>query len=118
MAKKPRPRSRARGQLPRPEAHIFVHRIDGGYVVVPGTFIAYRMHAPHRLRNLTTEPLTITFRDAGIGPFHVAKNGTVDLQGLDTAAAGIYDYEVQARIGSKLCFVAIGNSPPRVIVDP
>jgi hypothetical protein len=118
MATKGSTRSTTTRQRPRQEAHVFVHRTEDRYVVVPGTFIAYRIHAPHRLRNLTSDPLTVTFPTAKIGPFPVAPNGTVELTGLDALPAGIYDYQVEARFGRKLRFVAIGNSPPRAIVDP
>jgi hypothetical protein len=118
MEKKSRVRQQAAMPRNPQKAHVFVYPTDSGYAVSPGTFIAYRMDAPHRLRNLTSEPLDITFCGAGIGPFRVQANGTVELLGLDTLPAGIYEYEVTAQVGRILTLHAIGNSPPRVIVDP
>ena len=46
----------------RREAQVFVFRAgEGEYLVRPGTYIAHKSVGDHVIRNLTDDPVTVTF---------------------------------------------------------
>ena len=72
-----------------------------------------------KVRNLTGRTITLTFPPGVVTPATITvrahKKGQVD---IDPAADGIYDYSVQVRLTSTIQAPALGNSWPKIIVDP
>jgi hypothetical protein len=96
---------------------IFIVRSRDGYQVVPPTHVTprdsevtfcnrARATMEVRLPSGVFDPDTITLIDG--------QAGTTGVRG----PAGVYDYEVQDVGGGRDGFFAVGNSSPRIIVDP
>ncbi|MGE5358625.1 MAG: hypothetical protein ACM3NQ_06360 [Bacteroidales bacterium] len=104
--------------MPGAKYDIYVYEDAGVFYARPAPVIVDRQKGKLKVRNLTKKKITLTFQD-GV----VTENPTVitgnhgDIE-LDPAADGIYGYDIGVKLTTKFSGRALGNSAPKIIVDP
>jgi hypothetical protein len=99
---------------------IYVYEEGGVFYARPSPAIVEGGRGKHlRIRNLSKKKITLSFPPGVIVGDEVSiparKHGQVD---LDPNADDIYEYVVSVRLTSAFSSHALGNSAPKIIVDP
>jgi hypothetical protein len=106
--------------MPGGKHDVYILEVDGVFYARPAV-AAVQGGVGKKLwvRNLTNREVTLKFPPGVVTPasFKVDPHDKKDVR-IRPTADGIYDYSVLVRIASNIYAPALGNSGPKIIVDP
>lgn len=98
---------------------VYVFAEGNEFLVRPAVVAVSRSGKKLKVRNLTDYPITLTFREGVIegNSCAVGAQKSADAE-IGALADGIHEYTVDVALRDGTCKKAIGNSWPKIIVDP